>query len=164
MVQLTGIGRDGEVCEFAFTSDIEATDRPHLTRVAELLKNPWSLASGFSTRFKVDALFPGNNLLSSSTRRLGDVMTFALSLPPGYFKTYSAEALQQAMDELSQMLVNNVRIEYGPIRPSALHIVLVGWQDKPGELTCVADNLLDDRRGAAPQHLWLADRHVDVPA
>ena len=170
-VQLTAFDQEGRVCEFASIGEFSAEKtlemhrermerisslpwadqiRPHLAKRIPLER--WFNLTGFSTRFKVDALLRVQAGLSSGVKGPGEVAAYTLQLPVGYFASLSEASAERLMDDLVPVLTNSVRLTFD--NPSGLHIILIEIPEEPGNITCWA--------GAAPKDRWLADRLVAI--
>jgi hypothetical protein len=153
-LQLTAFDQDERVCEFASIGELSAKsilDREMLERMRSSPGYPWRNLSGFSTRFKLDALLQAQAGLSSGTKP-GEAATFTLNLPVGYFASLSEESAQRLMDDLAPVLTNSVRLTFD--NPSALHIILIEMPEEPGVITSWL--------GGPPKDRWLADRLVVI--
>jgi hypothetical protein len=170
-VQLTAFDQEGHVCEFASIGEFSAkkTLEMHRERMERISGQPWAdrmrlhLAkriplerwfnlTGFSTRFKLDALLQAQAGLSSGTKGGSDVATFVVNLPVGYFASLSEVSALRLMDDLAPVLTNGVRLKFE--NPSALHIILIEIPEEPGHITAWGEG--------APKDRWLADRLVVI--
>jgi hypothetical protein len=142
-VQLTAFDQEGRVCEFASIGEFSAQktldmDRERMERISgqpwadqvslHLAKRipleRWFHLTGFSTRFKLDALLQVRAGLSCAGKTVpGEVASFEVNLPVGYSASLSEVSVQRLLDELVPVLINNVRMTFD--NPSALHIFLV---------------------------------------